>query len=171
MRHRKKSQRLSRSRAQKKALVKSLLKAMIHHEGIVTTTSRAKYLKGGVEKLITWAKINSLSSRRLAYKTLGDHGLVKKLFDVIGPRFKTIEGGYTRALRLGRRKGDGAELSRIELTFLDKKEKKEKKERKQKAVTPQKTEEKAPPKKDKEPKKGLISGVRKIFKKDRGGSK
>jgi large subunit ribosomal protein L17 len=97
--------------------------------------------------------------------------LVKKLFEVIGPRFKTVEGGYTRLLRLGKRKGDGAQLSRIELTLLTKKEKKEKKEKKQKPSVIQKTEEKAPPRKEKEPKKGLISGVRKIFKKDRGGSK
>jgi len=77
MRHRKKSERFSRSQSQRKALIKSLLRAVIINERITTTTSRAKYLKGEVDGLITWAKKGTLAGKRLAYSVLGDHKLVK----------------------------------------------------------------------------------------------
>jgi len=107
MRHRKKSERFSRSQSQRKALIKSLLRAVIINERITTTTSRAKYLKGEVDGLITWAKKGTLAGKRLAYSVLGDHKLVKKLFDEIGPRFSKVSGGYTRTLSVATRKGDG----------------------------------------------------------------
>lgn len=170
MRHRKKSERFSRSRAQRKALVKSLARALIINERITTTTSRAKYLRGVVDRLITLAKKGSLSGRRLAYRTLEDHKLVKRLFDDIGPRFKDISGGYTRVLRLNNRKGDGASLSLIELTRIVRKEKTYKKKVKEtefKETFKEDGREKVPPKKEAKSKKGFVSGVRKIFKKER----
>ncbi len=172
MRHRKKSERFSRSRAQKKALVKSLLRALIIHEQITTTTSKAKYLRGESDRLITLAKKNTLAGRRQAYRLLESHSLVKRLFDAIGPRFKDISGGYTRALLLGKRKGDGASLSRLELTKLVKKATKLK-DKKGKAAEsePKAKEAKTSHKKERQQKKGIMSGVRKIFKKDHGGSK
>ena len=175
MRHRKKSERFSRSRAQKKALVKSLVRALIINERITTVTSRAKYLRGEIDKLITRAKKGTLANKRLAFCLLEDHKLVKKLFDDIGPRFsasggKEINGGYTRVLRLGNRKGDGASLSLIELTKVVKKRKAHKKKEEKaelKEVSKEEKKEKIPPKKITKPKKGFTSGVRKIFKKER----
>ena len=170
MRHRKKSEKLSRSRAQKKALVKSLLRAIIINERITTTTSRAKYLKGEVDRLITWAKKGTLSGRRLVYRVLGDHELVKRLFNEIAPRFKNISGGYTRSLRMSNRKGDGASLSLIELTRIvkiDKPHKRKVKETEAKETIKEEAQRKVPPKKEAKPKKGFVSGVRKIFKKER----
>ena len=170
MRHRKKSERFSRSRAQRKALIKSLLRAVIINERITTTTSRAKYLKSAVDRLITWAKKGTLSEKRLAYRALGDHKLVKRLFDEIGPRFKNINGGYTRSLRVSKRKGDGASLSLIELTRIVKIEAPHKgkvKETEAKETLKEENQKKVPPKKEAKPKKGFVSGVRKIFKKER----
>jgi len=180
MRHRKKSERFSRSRAQKKALVKSLVRALIINERITTVTSRAKYLRSEIDKLITWAKKGTLANKRLAFCVLEDHKLVKKLFDDIGPRFsakggsasggKEITGGYTRVLRSGIRKGDGASLSLIELTKIVKEKKIHKKKEEKaepKEVSKEERKEKIPPKKIIKPKKGFVSGVKKIFKKER----
>ncbi len=170
MRHRKKSEKFSRSRAQRKALVKSLLRAIIINERITTTTSRAKYLKGEVDRVITWAKKGALSDRRLVYRVLGDHKLVKRLFNEIAPRFRDISGGYTRTLRVSNRKGDGAPLSLIELTRLvkiDKPRKKKVKEAEPKEALKAEDQKKVPLKKEVKSKKGFTSGVRKIFKKDK----
>ena len=170
MRHRKKSEKFSRSRAQRKALVKSLLRAVLINERITTTTSRAKYLKGEVDRIITLAKKGNLSGKRLAFQRLGDHKLVKRLFDEIAPRFKDISGGYTRTLRLLNRKGDGAPLSLIELTRIvkiDKPHKKKIKETETKEILKAEDQRKVPPKKEAKSKKGFASGVRKIFKKER----
>lgn len=168
MRHRNKSERFSRSRAQKKALVNSLLKSVIIHGRIKTITSRAKYLRGQIENLITRAKEDCLFHRRLTYRKLGDHRLVKRLFEVIAPQYKDISGGYSRIIAIGSRKGDGADLSLLELTKYQPKKKIHKsKKGKVKAEHPDKHEERIAPKKEVKPKKGLISGVRKIFKKER----
>ncbi|MCK4917748.1 MAG: 50S ribosomal protein L17 [Candidatus Omnitrophica bacterium] len=172
MRHLKKSQRLSRSHSQKKALVKCLLRAVVINERITTTTTKAKYLRTDVDRLITLAKENTLSSRRIAYQRLCDHVLVKKLFDEIGPRFVNIEGGYSRVLALGNRKGDGASMSLFELTKLPVKAVPVKGKVKKgiKKVTKVK-ELKSPDIKDKKNKDNLISGVKKIFKKEKDKSK
>lgn len=166
MRHRKKSQKFSRPRAQRKALVSSLLRAVIIDERIITTTARAKYLRSDVDKLINWAKKDSLSHRRLAYRRLKSHSLVKRLFEIIGPRFKNIPGGYSRVLTVGTRKGDGASLSILELTVRHKKTKGIKKEKSADEIKPsQKDKERKVPLKDIKSGKGIISGVKKIFKK------
>jgi len=170
MRHRKKSERFSCSRAQRKALIKSLLRAVIINERITTTTSRAKYLRGEVDRLITWGKKGTLVGKRLAFRRLGDHKLVKKLFDEIAPRFRNITGGYTRCLRVSRRKGDGASLSLIELTRIvkiDKPHKASVKETEVEKTLKEENQVKIPPKKEVNPKKGFVSGVRKIFKKEK----
>lgn len=160
MRHRKKSQRLSRSRAQRKALVKSLLRALVISERIKTTEAKAKAIRSPMDKLITWSKRGDLHSRRLSYNVLGDHILVKRLFDEIGPRFKDLSGGYTRIIDLGRRKGDGALTSLVELVRIESK--------KAKKVKPSATG--SSEKKEKQPLqngksvKSLVSGVKKILK-------
>lgn len=163
MRHRKKSEKFSRPRGQRRALVDSLVKAVIINESITTTTSRAKYLRSKVDRLITLAKGNTLSNRRLAYRKLKSHTLVKRLFDDIGPRFAKISGGYTRVLRVANRKGDNAPLSIFELTKMEKKVSISKKGKAADVVkTIAKSKEKSAVKENKE---GIISGVKKIFKK------
>lgn len=165
MRHRKKSENLSRSRAQTKALIKSLVKALIINERIVTTTSRAKHLRTHADKLVTLGKKGTLFSRRMAYRLLGDHGLVKRLFDTIAPRFEKIAGGYTRVLKVKHRKGDGASLSILEFTKREEKAVEPKKQKEAKSSSKKKDE--ALPSAADQKKKGVASGVRKIFKKDR----
>jgi len=168
MRHRKKSKNFSRSRAQKKALFKALAKAVVVSERIVTTTPKAKQLRSKVDRLITWSKKDTLFYRRLAYRTLEDHKLVRRLFDVIGPRFKNIEGGYTRILKVGTRKGDGAPLSILELTKLGLVKTSAKKTKGAKEPkTIEAAEEKSTPKKEAKSKKGFVPNVRKIFKKEK----
>ncbi len=166
MRHRKKSKRFSRSRAQKKALIKSLLRSVVLAERITTTTEKAKYLKSRLERLITLAKGNSLHHRRLAYQVLEDHKLVQRLFEVIAPRFKNINGGYSRTFRLGFRKGDGASLSVFELTQLTKLKATKLKGKTEDQAKDLEKEKKVTVKKEKKPKKGIIPNVRKIFKKE-----
>ena len=168
MRHRKKSEKFSRSRAQRKALVKALLRSVVINERIVTTTSRAKYLRAEVDRLITWGKRGTLADRRLVYRALGDHKLVRKVFEAIVPRYPATTGGYTRVLSVGVRKGDGAALSLLELTKFEKKRKPSKGVREKSAnkLTEVKSD-KEPPKKVKKPEKGIASRVKKIFKKER----
>lgn len=168
MRHRRKSQKFSRNRAQRKALTKSLLRSMVIYERIKTTESKAKALKSWIDKLITLAKIDTVHHRRLAFQDLRDHILVKKLFESIAPRFKGINGGYTRMFYLGCRKGDASRISLIELTKLEIKEKKvrEKKEKETENVEVEQREVKRAPQKEK-PRKTIIDGVKGIFKKER----
>lgn len=173
MRHNKKSEKFSRSTAQRKALVKSLLRALVVSEKIKTTESKAKALRSHMDKLITWGKSGSLHSKRLSYSLLGDHKLVKKLFDVIAPRFKDINGGYTRVINVGFRKGDGAKLSFIELTRRPE-IKKKKAAKKAKAEiteeTPKKTVKEEKSKSEQEQQtQGFMSGMKKIFKKEKKG--
>ncbi len=169
MRHRKKSHKFSRPRAQRKALKKSLLRSLIVYERIKTSEAKAKELSGWMDRLISLAKEPTLHHKRLAYQVLCDHMLVKKLFDNIAPRFKEIKGGYSRVVDLGYRKGDACKISLIELTRVEKKEKKSvhKKEKEQKKVEiEERKEEKHAPLKEK-PKKTIIDGVKGIFKKER----
>jgi len=168
MRHRKKSQKFSRSRAQRKALKKSLLRSLIIYERIKTSEAKAKELSSWIDRLISLAKEPTLANKRLAYEILCDHLLVKKLFDNIAPRFKEIKGGYSRVLALGYRKGDACKISLIELTRVEKKEQKviHKKEKEEKHVEVERKEEKHAPFKEK-PKKTIIDGVKGIFKKER----
>ncbi|MCM8774118.1 MAG: 50S ribosomal protein L17 [Candidatus Omnitrophica bacterium] len=173
MRHRKKRYKLNRSRAQRRALIRSLVRSILISEKIKTTETKAKVVKRWIDRLITWGKRNDLASRRLAYKFIGEHKLVKRLFDELAPRFKDVSGGYTRIIDLGYRKGDGAKLSILELTRIEKKKKKEKKE-KTKSEELKKEEkigrEEIREKREvlpttKEPlKKRFFSGIRKIFK-------
>jgi large subunit ribosomal protein L17 len=166
MRHRKTIKRFSRPAFQRKALVKSLIRAVITKERISTTEAKAKAIRSWVEKLITLAKKDTLHNRRLSYRLLEDHTLVNRLFESIGPRFKEVPGGYTRVIDFGNRKGDGAKLSILELTRKEEKEKKPV-AKKEKAVKEKKETEKVVPKKTEKPKKGLMSGVKKMFKKER----
>lgn len=123
MRHRVKGRRLGRSTPHRKAMLANLATSLIEHGGINTTEAKAKELRPYVEKLVTLAKKGDLNSRRRAIQIIHNTGAVKKLFDDWAPQFRTLpgdggerdwNGGYTRILKLGRRKGDAAEISMIE---------------------------------------------------------
>lgn len=117
MRHNNSGRKFSRTPAHRKAMFMNLAKALITHGRIRTTEMKAKDLRGVVEPLVTLAKRNTLHARRLAYKELNDHRIVKHLFDNIGPVFAETPGGYTRVLKLAqRRKGDNAPMAIIEFS-------------------------------------------------------
>jgi len=115
MRHKISGRRLKRDGGSRKALLKGLVTSVIEHERVVTTVPKAKAIKPLVDKMITLAKRDTLHTRRQAAAFLETPAAVKKLFDKLGTRFGQREGGYTRVVRLGWRKGDGAEQAIIEL--------------------------------------------------------
>lgn len=117
MKHSNSGRKFSRTPSHRKALFMNLAKALIIHGRIRTTEMKAKDLRGVVEPLVTLAKRNDLHARRLAYQKLNDHKIVKYLFDNIGPVFAEVPGGYTRVLKLAkRRKGDNAPMAIIEFS-------------------------------------------------------
>jgi large subunit ribosomal protein L17 len=119
MRHGVALRKLNRTASHRTAMFANMAAALIKHEQIVTTLPKAKSLKPVVEKLITLAKRGDLAARRLAASRIRDEDMTKKLFDVIGPRYKTRAGGYTRVLKAGFRKGDNAPVAVIELVDRD----------------------------------------------------
>ncbi len=114
MRHLKKGRKLGSDASHTKAMLKSLACAVLKHNRIKTTETRAKEVRGLVEKTITWAKKGDVHSRRLAIAAIGDKEVVAKLFGE-ADRFEGRDGGYTRILKLGPRKGDAAPMVIIEL--------------------------------------------------------
>jgi len=115
MRHGKKIHKLERPKAHREALISNMAQALITHRRIKTTESKAKALKPVIDKLVTTAKENTVSARRLAAKTIKSKELLKKLFDEIAPEMMDRTSGYSRIMRIGVRQGDGAELVLIEL--------------------------------------------------------
>ena len=114
MRHRKAGRQLRRTSEQKLALLRGLASSLIEQGAIETTEAKAKELRPFVEKLVTKAKTGTLHARRLAGRHVHKREVADKLFKEIGPRFATRPGGYTRILKTGHRRGDGAEMARIE---------------------------------------------------------
>ena len=115
MRHRKAGRNLRRTSEQRLALLRGLATSLIEQGAIETTEAKAKELRPFVEKLITKARTGTLHSRRLAGRHVQTREAADKLFQEIGPRFAKRAGGYTRILKTGHRKGDGADMARIEL--------------------------------------------------------
>ncbi len=115
MRHKRTGYKLKRDAGSRKALFKGLVTSVIVHERVVTTVPKAKAIKPLVEKMITLAKRDTLHTRRQAAAFLETPAALKKLFDKLGTRFGQRNGGYTRVVRLGFRKGDGAEQAMVEL--------------------------------------------------------
>lgn len=118
MRHRMAHRKLGRTTSHRIALLRNLASALIERERIRTTLGKAKELRPFAEKLITLSKREGdgrLAARRQVAQDIQDPTLVKKLFDTLGTRYATRPGGYTRILRLGPRKGDGAEMAIVEL--------------------------------------------------------
>ncbi len=119
MRHRKLGRKFSRDSGHRQAMFSNMAAALIRHEQIVTTLPKAKDLRRVVDKYITLAKRGDLNSRRLAASRLRNEEMVKKLFEVLGPRYKDRNGGYTRVLKAGFRFGDSAPRAVIELVDRD----------------------------------------------------
>jgi large subunit ribosomal protein L17 len=117
MRHRVGHRKLGRTTPHRLALLRNLATALFEQERIRTTLMKAKELRPYAERLITLAKREDdrLHARRLVLRDIQDPGIVKKLFDNLGARYATRPGGYTRILRLGPRRGDGAEMAILEL--------------------------------------------------------
>ncbi|MFC7500027.1 50S ribosomal protein L17 [Enterovirga sp. GCM10030262] len=119
MRHRVAGRKLQRTSSHRAALFRNMAAALIKHEQITTTTAKAKELRPYVEKLITLAKKGGLSNRRLAHARMLDDTQLKKLFDVIAPRYAERAGGYTRIIKAGIRASDAAPIAIIELVDRD----------------------------------------------------
>ena len=122
MRHNVAGYRLGRTKDQRIGLRRTMINQLFNHEKITTTRAKALFIRGEAEKLITLARrsikgsdTDKMNARRLAAARMGDAAMVKKLFDEIGPRFETRNGGYTRILKLGPRLGDSSDMVLIEL--------------------------------------------------------
>ena len=119
MRHGKVHRKLNRTAEHRRAMFANMCAALIKHEQIVTTLPKAKELRPIVEKLVTLGKKGGLAMRRQAISEMRDVAMVKKLFEVLGPRYKERDGGYTRVLKAGFRYGDSAARAVIELVDRD----------------------------------------------------
>ena len=119
MRHGNGHRKLGLTSTHRKAMFSNMAVALIEHEQIKTTLPKAKEIRSVVEKLITIAKKGGLANRRRALSKLRDEAIVKKLFDVIAPRYKDRNGGYTRVLKAGFRYGDAAPMGLVELVDRD----------------------------------------------------
>lgn len=119
MRHGNRGRKLHRTQSHRRHMFANMAVSLIKHEQITTTLPKAKELAPIVERIITLGKRGSLHARRLAAARLRDETVVKKLFEVIGPRYASRSGGYTRVLKAGFRYGDNATLAVIELVDRD----------------------------------------------------
>ena len=119
MRHGKAHRKLGRTTSHRTAMFANMSASLIKHEQIVTTLPKAKELRPFVEKLVTLAKRGDLHARRQAIAQMRDLAMVKKLFEVLGPRYKERAGGYTRVLKAGFRYGDNAAQAVIEFVDRD----------------------------------------------------
>ena len=119
MRHANAHRKLNRTPEHRRAMFANMAAALIKHEQITTTLPKAKDLRPIVEKLVTLGKQGDLHARRQAIAEIRDVAMVKKLFDVIGPRYQSRNGGYTRVLKAGYRYGDSAAVAVIEFVDRD----------------------------------------------------
>jgi large subunit ribosomal protein L17 len=115
MRHRHGMRKLNRTSSHRLAMLRNMSNSLLRHELIKTTLPKAKELRRVVEPLITLSKEPTVANRRLAFSRLRDREMVVKLFDEIGPRYKSRNGGYTRILKFGFRVGDNAPMAIMEL--------------------------------------------------------
>ena len=115
MRHLKSGRKLNRTSSHRWALMRNLVTCLLRDERIQTTDPKAKEMRRWVDRVITLGKRGSLHARRQALEIVRDKAIVRKLFDTLAPRFKDRPGGYTRIVKIGRRRGDSALISLIEL--------------------------------------------------------
>jgi large subunit ribosomal protein L17 len=169
-RHANTGRKLSRNTSHRRALLDNLIRAVILEESIRTTTPKAKEARRVVERVITKAKDNTLAARRLVHKTVRDQAALAKLFETIGPRFKTRPGGYTRIIHTQNRVGDNAPMSILELVEKSEKAPAPEKAEKSKAEAKGEPAEKAE-KAEKKPAKQKAPKKEKAEKKDEGEKK
>lgn len=152
MRHRKAGLKLNRTSSHRNAMFRNMVTSLFKHERICTTDAKAKELRRWADNLITLAKRGDLHARRQALAIVREKDVVHKLFDEVAGRFTDISGGYTRIVKLGRRPGDAAPVSLIELVSpeTEKKKKSKKKKTKAPAVKKQPVEKKETKAADKE---------------------
>jgi large subunit ribosomal protein L17 len=182
MRHHRKRRRLQRNFSHRKQLLENLVGSLFQHQQIRTTWVKAKEAQRLADRLITLGKDNTLAARRRAFDVLGSREMIVKLFNHIAPRFSERNGGYTRVLHLGNRKGDAAPMALLELT---EKEIIQKKEPEKRAVRAKDAEPNVPKSDDAtsaspvkpsvpkgpesrrevKPKRGLFGGFKKFFRK------
>ena len=115
MRHRNSGRQLSRNSSHRKAMFRNMAASLVRHEAIKTTLPKAKELRRVIEPLITMAKHDSASARRLCFDRVRDRDVVTKLFNELGPRYQKRPGGYLRILKCGVRNGDSAPMAFVEL--------------------------------------------------------
>ena len=143
MRHNVGYRKLGRTSGHRRALLRNLATDLFRHERLKTTLPKARELRPFAEKLITLARRDDLHARRQVVRQISDKAVVKKLFDTIAPRFATRPGGYTRALKLGPRHGDGADMAIVELVGSEPTFKKRKEDKKARRGRDAKAREKA----------------------------
>ncbi|HCX72787.1 MAG TPA: 50S ribosomal protein L17 [Candidatus Cloacimonas sp.] len=114
MRHRVRGRKFGRENDTRRLMLNNLVKSLVEHGRINTTQAKAKEVRSLAERIITYGKKDSVHHRRLAYKILRNRDLVKKVFDELAPKYKERNGGYTRVLKNGYRKGDSAPMAIIE---------------------------------------------------------
>ena len=119
MRHGDKVKKLGRSAQHRRALMRNLATALFEHERIKTTLAKAKESRRFADRMVALALKNNVAARREVGRFISDKTILKKLFDVIGPRFAGRPGGFTRVLRLGPREGDAAEMALLELVIRE----------------------------------------------------
>ena len=139
MRHKIKGRKLNRTASHKKALIRNLANQLFEHKEIKTTTAKAKEAQSTVERLISYAKKGQLHHRRLAFSFLRQKATIKTLFDDIAPVYTDRQGGYTRVIKLGRRQGDGAYMSILQLVGFETLEETVKVEKKKKTKIKEQT--------------------------------
>ena len=143
MRHNVGYRKLGRTSGHRRALLRNLATDLFRHERLKTTLPKARELRPFAEKLITLARRDNLHARRQVLRQISDKTVVKKLFDTLGPRFAARPGGYTRALKLEPRPGDGADMAIVELVGSEPTFKKQKDDKKARRGRKAKAEEKA----------------------------
>jgi len=157
MRHLKAYRKLNRTSSHRSLMLRNLVTSLFEHERVETTLMKAKEARRIAERMITLGKRGTLHARRQAASVLMKKSVVKKLFDEIAPKYEKRNGGYTRILRVGYRKGDGAPLAFLELVEEEiavKKKKKKKETKKATAKSAPKKEKAAPEKRKEEAKEG-----------------
>lgn len=115
MRNSRGPRKLGRTSSHRKAMLRNLVTSVLEHERVTTTDARAKEVRPLAERVITYGKRGDLHARRMALRMVRSQTVVRKVFDSVAKRFADRQGGYTRIIKLGRRQGDGAPLSIIEL--------------------------------------------------------
>jgi len=115
MRHGVSGRKFDMPTAQRKALFRGLVRELIIHERITTTVTRAKEVRPMAEKMITLGKDGSVNARRQALSFVTDKDVIAKLFSDVAPRYAARQGGYTRIIKLGKRRGDGTDMAIFEL--------------------------------------------------------